>query len=246
MLIVVAASLIAVGALYISNADRKTQTYDKSAAKHKTALKDFLDAAANETPARVVTIARPFYLSRTEITIGQWQAVMQYSPLDNSGRQFPVDQVRWTDCQAFLIKLTVVDARLPNETEWEYACRAGAATKYSSGNTLADLRRVGWCSYDGDWGSAGRAKPVGSFDANAWGAHDMHGNVIEWVESERYERTPKAAGKLQRDLRVVRGGSWLDEATACRSAVRYLAKPAGGYDATGFRIVLDIAPSSPK
>ena len=126
-----------------------------------------------------VTLTTAFYCGKFEVTQGQWECVMGSNPsrFKNAGQEAPVDQVSWEDCQAFLTKLCQMEGvpegtyRLLTEAEWEYACRAGTQTAFCRGDHLA-LHMANL------WGDA--PMRVGKFEPNAWGLHDMHGNVSEW------------------------------------------------------------------
>ena len=141
-----------------------------------------VDTGVIERPKHEVTITKPFYLGKYEVTQEQWEAVMGANPSDNTAPKNPVENVSWDDCQAFLAKLNEQsgDPRrrfcLPTEAQWEYACRAGSATKYSFGDDDAELGEHAWCADN----SGGVPHPVGEKLPNAWGLHDMLGNVWEW------------------------------------------------------------------
>ncbi len=176
-------------------------------------------AARVEKPHRV-TLTRGFYLGKHELTQAQWVRVMGYNPslFKNAGPDAPVETVSWDDCQAFC-KQAGDGLRLPTEAEWEYACRAGTEGPYAG-----DLDEMGW--HLGN--SAGTPHPVGRKKPNAWGLHDMHGNVREWCQDLRSIEYPDEAvtdptGAAKRDeynSHMLRGGSWADYAFFCRSAAR--------------------------
>jgi len=172
-----------------------------------------LEWLQHEFPQHRVKITKPFWLGKTEVTQEQWQAVMGTNPSQFAGRpQNPVETVNWHDCQQFLQTLSgklKKTFRLPAEAEWEYACRAGAATEFHFGDDQARLRDYAWLKDN----SGGRAHPVGSRKPNAWGLHDMAGNVWEWCEDwfgpydKEAQKDPK--GPPSGALRVLRGaGSW--------------------------------------
>ena len=123
--------------------------------------------------------------------------------------------------------------RLPAEAEWEYACRAGTSTRWCCGD---DPRRLGEYAWF-DPNSGGQTHAVGQKQPNAWGLHDMHGNVWEWCEDvfAPYAADPAAIGA---DHRVIRGGSWVDDAVRCRSAYRDWYQPDDRVGNIGFRVVL--------
>jgi len=164
-------------------------------------------------------------------------------PQEPSTNQRPVDNVDWNDAREFCRRLSQRTGRaytLPSEAQWEVACRAGTTTPFAFGPTLsAQLANTNTNSDashvygNGVLGSSRQqSTPVGMFPANAWGLHDMHGNVQEWCLDDW--PWPQGAGKMV----VTRGGSWHDPPIACRSAAR--AKElagGGGTNTVGFRVV---------
>jgi formylglycine-generating enzyme required for sulfatase activity len=206
--------------------------------------RNFEEASDDETPQHRVTISRPFYLGKTEVTQAQWTAVMGNNPSKFKGRTNPVEQVSWDDVQEFIRRLNRKEGtdkyRLPTEAEWEYAARAGTTSAYSFGDDASYLGRYAW--YDGNSGD--RPHPVGQKPPNAWGLHDMHGNVWEWVQDwydgNYYGRSPSTdpRGPSSGSSRVYRGGSWIYDAAYCRSANRYSYWPDYRYDNLGFRLAL--------
>ncbi len=181
-----------------------------------------------ETQHRV-TLTKGYWLGKYEVTQRQWESVMGANPSSFKGRDRPVDQVSWNDCQRFIAKVDAEarrqfggGARLPTEAEWEYACRAGTTGPYGGNGNLDDM---GW--YGGNSGDT--THPVGQKLANAWGFHDMHGNVWEWCQDwygayQGNENDPR--GSASGVLRVLRGGCWPDVARGCRSASRDGFDPA--------------------
>ena len=171
--------------------------------------------------------------------------------------EHPVTNVSWNDAVAFCEWLSTKEAttyRLPTEAEWEYACRAGTTTRYSSGadpETLAGVGNVAdgtarakfpnWTTIAARDGYIFTA-PVGTFRANAWGLHDMHGNVWEWCrdgyDGRYYQQSPgdDPTGPSQASRRVYRGGSWADDPRYARSARRVGVKPDYRYYDLGFRV----------
>ena len=191
-----------------------------------------------------VTLTKGYYLQTTEVTQGQWKAVMGTNPskFSNCGDDCPVETVSWNDIQDFIRKLKQQEGgskyRLPTESEWEYACRAGSTTAYCFGGSKGDLGSYVW--YDTNSGS--RTHPVGQKQPNAWGLYDMHGNVWEWC-SDRYGDYASGTvtdpeGPSSGDSRVFRGGSWYDYARNCRSANRDWYSPGERSRSLGFRLVL--------
>jgi len=210
-----------------------------------------------------VTITKPFYMGVTEVTQAQYRAIMGTNPSEFWGVTTPVDSVSWDDATEFCKKLsekTRQAVRLPTEAEWEYACRSRAilagATAFSFGYSESALCDYAW--YDansgGMWSSVvspvdlrvgGRAHPVGQKEPNAWGLYDMHGNVWEWC-ADWYGDYPKGPvtdpqGPASGPCRVLRGGSWIDGPSFCRSAMRLpgILRRGGTY---GFRVVSVSAP----
>ena len=155
------------------------------------------EAFDDERPMRQVRIRQGFWLGKHEVTQAEWQREMGSNPshFDECGPTCPVERVSWNDAQEFIGGLNARGGgnryRLPTEAEWEYAARAGTTTGYWWGNAIGDNR----ANCDGcgsQWDNESTA-PVGSFAANAWGLHDVHGNVWEWVEDcwhGNYEGAP--------------------------------------------------------
>jgi formylglycine-generating enzyme required for sulfatase activity len=195
-------------------------------------------------PTQQVTLTKPFWLGATEVSQGQWQAIMGNSPSQFKGSNLPVEQVSWAEVMEFCRKLTERERSagrlpagyvytLPTEAQWEYACRAG-----TTGDYAGDLNAMGW--YDAN--SGGSTKPVGTKQANAWGLHDMHGNVWEWC-LDWHANYPGGSvtdptGPPSGSLRVSRGGSWGSTADGCRSADRGGGGPGGRGNGLGFRLAL--------
>ena len=194
-----------------------------------------------------VTVSEPFWMSSHEVTQEQWQAVMGGNPSHFKGEKNPVEQVSWHAIQKFLRKANArvgaVTLALPTEAQWEYACRAGTATPFHFGATIS----ADQANYKGDYtygnGRKGldrqRTMPVGSFPANAWGIHDMHGNVWEWCASpysEVYDGSEQKGADARSRRRVLRGGSWFCYPLYCRSACRGSGPATCGNENIGFRV----------
>jgi formylglycine-generating enzyme required for sulfatase activity len=187
-------------------------------------------------------IRQAFYLGETEVTQAQWRKVMGSNPSRFKGSDtLPVDNVNWNDCQEFVRKAGG-GLRLPSEAEWEYACRAGTTTPFSFGATVTPQQ----ANYDGNLPYGGASKGLyreqtvaaGSLPANAWGLHDMHGNVWEWCEDgyAAYPANGTEAPAQGAGARVLRGGSWRNSASYCRAAYRYDFGPGYRLGLVGLRL----------
>jgi formylglycine-generating enzyme required for sulfatase activity len=195
----------------------------------------------DERPPHQVTLSRPFYIGRYEVTQAQWQKVMGNNPsLFRGDATLPVEQVWWTDVQDFIRKLNAMEGgnryRLPTEAEWEYAARAGTTTAYSFGDDASQLGKYAWYKDN----SRDRTHPVGQLKPNPWGLYDIHGNVMEWVQDWYgfYTSGPVTdpRGPPSGTHRMRRGGAWNNEAPICRSANRY-SVPGFRDDFLGFRLL---------
>ncbi|MCC5946329.1 MAG: SUMF1/EgtB/PvdO family nonheme iron enzyme [Bernardetiaceae bacterium] len=210
------------------------------------------DCASDEKPVREVTLS-DYYVAETEVTQKLWRAVMRSDPekLYNKGcDDCPVENVSWNDCKSFIKELnTLTDKtfRLPTEAEWEFAARGGNKSKgykYAGSN---DIDEVAW--YGGNYqqskhGSEGTTHPVKTKQANELGIYDMSGNVFEWCEDDwhsNYEGAPSDGSAWtdnpRASHRVLRGGSWLNDATDCRIADRGLNAPDYRDYYNGFRLL---------
>ncbi len=206
--------------------------------------------------AHTVRITRPFFAGTFEVTQAEWEAVMGTRPwtFREAGPRAPVENVTWEEAQAFLDRLCEREGvprgtyRLLTEAEWEYAARAGTAAALATGDltstegTCPRLDRAGWYLRN----SGQTVRPVGEKAPNAWGLHDMHGNVMEWC-ADVYGPYPRftatnPAGPDEGPRRVVRGGSWADHPAACRSADRQARAPDFRWNNLGFRIARTVTP----
>ena len=217
-----------------------------------------------ESPVHTVTIAYDFYMGKYEVTQAQWLAVMDSTPGGNTwdsgqGDTYPAYYVSWDDAKNFITALNMhitntgqgpATVRLPSEAEWEYACRAGTQTRFYFGDSLSvddlcedDGIRSQYMWYCGNNSQDG-SKPVGGKLANAFGLHDMSGNLWEWCEDDwhdDYTGAPSTGSawidSSRGSYRVLRGGDWFDLAQNCRSAYRLHQWPDYGNRAFGFRLV---------
>lgn len=207
------------------------------------------EAENDEIPQHRVNI-RPFQMSQTEVTLGQFKKFIvaagrkdlltdDFKKRNNQGDNAPVEWVSWNDAQDFIQWLNKVSGggwRLPSEAEWEYACRAGGNHRYCGSNNPDE---VAWHS-----GNSGKhAHAVGQKTPNAFGLYDMSGNVFEWVQDyyhDNYNGAPTngsawTSGGEQKD-RVVRGGSWDLGASSSSAANRLNRSPGHPYDGNGLRL----------
>jgi formylglycine-generating enzyme required for sulfatase activity len=217
-----------------------------------------------EKPRHVVTIGKPFYLGKYEVTQAQWQSVMGDNPSDFRGDvNLPVEQVSWQDCRTYCRKLSELTgraARLPTEAEWEYACRAGTTGAFAGTGALHDM---GWCAdnsgdrvldsrdlWDNDMrhyfelteSNNCRTHVVGQKRGNAWGLYDMHGNVAEHC-ADRFDNYPGGSleiGFFERWYHTTRGGDFLSPPYYCRSARRDRCAADVREKDLGLRVVVEV------
>jgi len=217
------------------------QALAQAQADYSAALARYRSSYEFEKPAHDVTLTKPLYMGKYEVTQEQYAAVMGANPSNFKGANLPVETVSWDEATEFCKKLsekTGQTVRLPTEAEWEFACRAGTSTTYNTGDSDGDLDRAAWYGAN----SKGTTHPVCQKAANAWGLHDMHGNVWEWCqdwyEAYRAEAAVDPQGPPQGQIRVLRGGSWLNFPRFCRSAYRYWISPGARFISLGFRVVV--------
>lgn len=194
----------------------------------------------NEEPTREVYITKPFYLGRYEVTQAQYKAVMGVNPSYFEGDSLAVDQVTYPHAIEFCKKLsqvTGVNASLPTEAQWEYACRAGTTTRFYSGDTTADLDRVAWYAAN----SGDTVHPVGLKQPNAWGLYDMLGNVWElcadFIESYEQMDASDPVGDVYDNRGAMRGGGYAYPEEYCRAATHLVSNLRFG--GTGVRVVIN-------
>ncbi len=206
---------------------------------------------ADEKPVHCVTLTKGFYLGIHPVTQAQWKAVTGSTPSHFKGKNRPVENVSWEHCQEFCQKLSghlkgCGTVGLPSEAEWEYACRAGTTTEFHFGDVITpDL-----ANYNGEytWNGSPEGKnrrettDVNSFRPNPWGLFDVHGNVWEWCQdwgrpySEVEQISSEQLSVQSNEYRVLRGGSWLNDPSNCRSAYRRWRGPAYREYMYGFRV----------
>lgn len=198
------------------------------------------DAYGDEKPVHSVTLS-DYYIGKFEVTQGLWKAIMDNNNPSKfqNGDDYPVEKVCWDDIQTFLTKLNELTGKkyaLPTEAQWEYAARGGVKSrgyKYSGSNTIDD---VAW--YDDNYST----HPVGTKLPNELGIYDMSGNVWEWCSdwygSYSSESQSNPTGPSTGSGRVLRGGSWFNNARYCRVSNRGHYNPSTRSGDYGFRVVL--------
>ena len=218
---------------------------------------------AGEGPSAATRFEEPFYTGKFPVTQAQWESVMGGNPSAFKGLHHPVERVSWDDCQQFLTSLNSAlpplpsrpepgrrlaegpgeggerrarpekfahpRASLPTAAEWEYACRSGSSAAYCFGEDRSALPDYGW--FDKNSGRA--THPVGDLKPNAWGLHDVHGNVWEWTRDLRETGDSSAA-----ERRILCGGSWSYYGKQCRCESRHSAFVAEATPNYGFRLIL--------
>ncbi len=202
-----------------------------------------------DEPETVRLVAQPFYLGKFEVTQAQFQQVMGANPSkfrNDHSANFPVEEVTWRDCQAFVEKLCELEElppwayRLPTEAEWEYACRAGTQTPFYFGADPERLKEFALFN----WNTRQGVETVGRRRPNAWGLYNLHGNVWEWCEDLfYYYDKPTIEDPLRR---IIRGGNWYAQPTDCRSASRFRLPPDSHSNLLGFRVVRSLYEPPPK
>ena len=192
-------------------------------------------------PAHRVTITKPFYIGVHEVTQEQYVKVMDNNRSRFPGPDLPVEMISWEDAKEFCYRLSEnegVTYRLPTEAEWEYACRGGSVTDFFWGNDFDEI--YAWYYENSDR----QTHPVGRKEPNAWGLHDMLGNVGEFCEDfwgdypDGESVDPK--GPESGFARVVRGGSWNYRPVHLRVFCRFEYPPDRRNTFTGFRVVREV------
>jgi formylglycine-generating enzyme required for sulfatase activity len=202
----------------------------------------------SEQPVHRVSLSQPFAIGQFEITIGEWEACVaeggcQPRANANKGPDYPVNAISWRQAQAYVQWLSEKSGqtyRLPTEAEWEYAARGGTSTRYWWGDEFR-IQKANCKECGDDWEQASPAK-VGSYEPNPFGLYDMAGSVWEWVSDcwhDSYFGAPDDGSSWDEEgchAKVVRGGSWRNDAAHMRSAIRFWYDANGQYILFGFRV----------
>ncbi len=208
----------------------------------------------NDEQQHKVTITKPFYMQTTELTQGQWMAVMGTEPWKGKqyvkeGTAYPATYVSWDDAVAYCKKLSEKEGktyRLPTEAEWEYACRAGTKTRWSFGDDENAFGDYAWYDKNAWYIGEQYAHQVGLKNPNAFGLYDIHGNVPEWCHDyygkDYYKQSPEKdpMGPMQGSSRVLRGGGWVFSSRGSRSAYRKEVRADTRNFSIGFRVVREL------
>ncbi len=208
-------------------------------------------ATDTERPARCVTVSRAFALGRFPVTVGEFRAFRPEHP-DPGAPDLPVVGVSWDEANAFCAWLGARAGggyRLPSEAEWEYACRAGGAGPFATGNELTPDDANYLYAEDGLRVGPGRRTAAGRYPPNAFGVGDLHGNVCEWVEDAWHpdysgapaDHAPWCASAVD-DRRVLRGGAWDYLPRLLRCAWRDSLPRTQRRDNVGFRVARTLQP----
>jgi formylglycine-generating enzyme required for sulfatase activity len=205
------------------------------------------DRDSDEGPVHRVTISKPFYMGKYEVTQKQYYVIAKSKPSQFKQDNKPVENVSWEQADSFCKKLSEIKGelfRLPTEAEWEYACRAGCQKRFSFGDDPAysQIEQYAWYSENSD----SETHPVGQKKPNSFGLYDMHGNVCEWcsdwyqADYYRYNIALDPQGPISGKSHVIRGGGWYRCAIYCRSANRSGLEPYYIRNHVGFRVVLEV------
>lgn len=197
-----------------------------------------------------VTLTRDFWIGKYEVTQGEFLAVMGRNPSHfTNGLSHPVEKVSFLDASNYCATVTQRERsagrlpdgfvyRLPYESEWEYACRAGSGAAFGFGDSTDAAGEFAWTGENADQ----KTHPVGQKQPNAWGLHDTHGNVWEWCldwfapypAAPLTDPTGPTAGKYK----LFKGGGWNQDAQFGKASSRFMMSPSNGIHFVGFRIVL--------
>lgn len=200
----------------------------------------------------VITLTHDYWIAKYEVTQGEFMALMGTNPSHFTGdTNRPVEKVKQVDAAAYCAAITRRERaagklpdglayRLPTEAEWENACRAGSTNQFSFGDDTALADQFAWTSENAD----AATHPIGQKKSNAWGLHDMHGNVWEWC-ADWFEPYPQMnltdpIGPSTSKFKVFRGGSWNHAIEFARSSNRFMMAADAGIHFVGFRIALGV------
>ena len=200
-----------------------------------------------------VTLTRDFWIGKYEVTQGEFQTVMGLNPSHFTGlSNHPVEKVSFVAASNYCVKVTAQERgqghlpegfeyRLPTEAEWEFACRAGSTNRFYFGPTPEGGDAHAWTAENCE----ATTHPVGAKKPNAWGLHDMHGNVWEWCSDwfEPYPAKPLTdptgpATNGTNKYKVFKGGGWNQDLQYAGASSRFMMSPSNGIHFVGFRIVL--------
>ncbi len=215
------------------------------------------DAGSDEKPVHKVTLTKPFWIGKYEVTQKQYEVVMGKNPSIFKGSNRPVEKVSWNDAMEFCRKLTEKEHAsgrlltgyrytLPTEAQWEFAARGGENSKGYKYSGSDNLDSVGW--YDNN--SRNKTHPVGQKAPNELGLYDMSGNVWEWCSDWYGDYTSDSfgdpVGPISGTFRVFRGGNWLNYSVLCRLADRCGDSPSSSFSTLGFRLCLQTTSKGEK
>jgi formylglycine-generating enzyme required for sulfatase activity len=246
------------GSFLMGAAETEADSRDNERPVHRVTLAEFLLAQTPITQAQWRAVAQ--WQRPEPVGDEEWPDTLDPDPVMKlaeserfRGDQRPVVNVSWRDALAFCQRLRLRTGKnytLPSEAQWEYACRAGTTTPFHCGKTISsELANYNGTETYGD-GPKGEVRrqttDVGIFPANAWGLHDMHGNVWEWCADHwhaNYEGAPDDGRQWldenakEHEYRLLRGGSWLNRPGDCRSAYRNICHPGSRLSLDfGFRV----------
>jgi formylglycine-generating enzyme required for sulfatase activity len=212
------------------------------------------NGASNERPVRNVTIGQPFAIGKYEVTVAEWKACARAGGCRDIGdpepgdSERPMQNVSWPDAQAYvtwLNKMTGMTYRLPSESEWEYAARGGQSSRFWWGDSLVK-GRVNCSECQDNWDRK-KPSPIGAFDPNPFGLHDMNGGVAEWVADcwiADYRGAPSDSSvraSANCPQRVLRGGSWRSKPDGATSSSRFYYDSQVRYYTNGFRVARELS-----
>lgn len=238
---------------YVDPVTKMKFTYVPNGCFRRTSFSSGVEDNENQETSREVCVDG-FYMGQFEVTQGEYEVVTGQNPAKfKNGLNFPVENISWNDSQKFIEQLNSKSGknyRLPTEAEWEYAARARTTTPFHFGATISTTQ----ANYNGITGSSNndrelyreKTTPVGTFQPNAFGLYDMHGNVCEWCqdwyEKDYFTSSPSdnPTGPLTGTNRVFRGGSWNNLQSELHVELRDWLEPEHHFDGLGFRLLLPI------